>query len=82
MVLIRRYPNGGEVHGPPYTQAEEDEFYRRVSGGPVAILRGPQPAGEAAAEPDPSEVPPPPTEGSVYGPGRPRRVRTNRGPRR
>ena len=36
--------NGMRIHEPPYTQAEEDEFYRRVGSGPVTVAR---PAGEA-----------------------------------
>jgi hypothetical protein len=30
-------------HEPPYTQAEEDEFYRRVGRGPITVAR---PAGD------------------------------------
>lgn len=50
MVLIRKYPNGAEIHGPPYTKAEEDEFYARVSGGPKVILRVPKPEKDHPAE--------------------------------
>ena len=31
------------IHEPPYTQAEEDEFCRRIGGGPVTVAR---PAGD------------------------------------
>jgi hypothetical protein len=27
-------------HGPPYTKAEEAEFYRRNANGPVTVARG------------------------------------------
>jgi hypothetical protein len=27
------------IHEPPYTKAEEDEFYRRIGGGPVTVAR-------------------------------------------
>jgi len=29
--------NGVRVHGPPYTKAEEEDFYKRNGGGPVAM---------------------------------------------
>jgi hypothetical protein len=42
--MAKMYNAKGEVvgHEPPFTEDEEDEFYRRVGGGPVAILRGPK----------------------------------------
>jgi len=39
MVVKYITPGGGRIHGPPYTQAEEDEFYRRIGGGPVTVYR-------------------------------------------
>jgi hypothetical protein len=30
--------NGVEIHGPPYTKAEEAEFYRRNGGGPKTMF--------------------------------------------
>ena len=27
------------IYGPPYTKAEEDEFYRRIGGGPITVAR-------------------------------------------
>jgi len=27
------------IHEPPYTKAEEDEFYRRIGGGPITVAR-------------------------------------------
>lgn len=41
MVLVRRYPNGYEIHGPPYSKAEENDFYRRMDG-PKTVLRDPK----------------------------------------
>ena len=35
VVKVDKY--GNRIHSPPYTKAEEDEFYRRVGGGPVTI---------------------------------------------
>ena len=32
MVLKYITKNGTRIHEPPYTQAEEDEFYRRIGG--------------------------------------------------
>jgi len=42
MVLAFKLPNGAEMHEPPYTEEEELEFYRRIGGGPVAILHDPE----------------------------------------
>jgi hypothetical protein len=39
MVLKYVTKNGTRIHEPPYTQAEEDEFYRRIGGGPVTVAR-------------------------------------------
>jgi hypothetical protein len=39
MVVKYITPGGSRIHGPPYTQAEEDEFYRRIGGGPITIFR-------------------------------------------
>jgi hypothetical protein len=40
MVVKHVFPNGSRLHGPPYTKAEEDEFYKRIGGGPTTIARG------------------------------------------
>lgn len=42
MVLAFKLPCGFEMHEPPYTEEEELEFYRRIGGGPVAILHDPE----------------------------------------
>jgi hypothetical protein len=39
MVVEFKTKYGFEIHGPPYTKAEEAEFYRRVGGGPIAVYR-------------------------------------------
>jgi hypothetical protein len=36
-MVVKCIINGVRVHGPPYTKAEEDDFYRRNAGGPVAM---------------------------------------------
>jgi len=33
VTMIVKIYGGMRVHEPPYTQAEEDEFYRRVGSG-------------------------------------------------
>jgi hypothetical protein len=48
--MVVKIINGMRIHEPPHTQAEEDEFYRRVGGGPVTVARG-------AGEPKSAEVP-------------------------
>ena len=30
---------GARIHGPPYTEAEENDFYKRVGRGPVTVAR-------------------------------------------
>ena len=39
MVLIRRFPDGFEVHGGKLTKEGEADLYRRIAGGPISILR-------------------------------------------
>ena len=39
MVVKYITPGGSRIHEPPYTQAEEDEIYRRIGGGPVTVYR-------------------------------------------
>jgi hypothetical protein len=34
---------GNRIYGPPYTEAEQDDFYKRVGRGPVTVAR---PAGD------------------------------------
>jgi hypothetical protein len=46
---------GMRVREPPYTKAEEDEFYRRVGGGPVTVAR---PASDRKAPKSPSQQQP------------------------
>jgi hypothetical protein len=40
MVVKFRLPDGSVLHEPPYTQGEIDDFYRRVTNGPIAVYRG------------------------------------------
>jgi hypothetical protein len=38
--MVRRKTKAGSYYNePPYTQEEIDDFYRRISGGPVAFTR-------------------------------------------
>ena len=52
--MVVRYvtKNGSVVTGPPYTEAEEQDLYRRIAGGPWTVLRSakaPQNAGPGGA---------------------------------
>ena len=39
--MVVRYvtKNGVTVTGPPYTEAEQQDLYRRIAGGPWTVLR-------------------------------------------
>jgi len=39
MALIRRFPDGFEIHGGKLSKEEEADLYRRMARGPVRILR-------------------------------------------
>ena len=52
--MVVRYvsKNGVTMTGPPYTEAEEQDLYRRIAGGPWTVLRTaktPRSAGSEAA---------------------------------
>jgi hypothetical protein len=47
MVLKYVTKKGTRIHEPPYTKAEEDEFYRRVGRGPITVAR---PAGDKTTD--------------------------------
>jgi hypothetical protein len=49
--------DGGYFHEPPYTWEEEQDFYRRISGGPKVILHAP--AAKNPAKPKRSKSVPP-----------------------
>jgi hypothetical protein len=38
-MVVKISKTGNRIHSPPYTKAEQDEFYRRVGGGPVTVVR-------------------------------------------
>ena len=50
MVLIRRFPDGFEVHGGKLTEEEEADLYRRMAGGSMRILRSRPALPETAIE--------------------------------
>ena len=50
VTMVVKIINGLRIHAPPYTKAEEDEFYRRVGSGPVTNAR---PAGDRKAPKSP-----------------------------
>jgi hypothetical protein len=39
MVIKYVTKGGSRIHEPPHTKAEEAEFYGRVGGGPVTVVR-------------------------------------------
>ena len=57
--MVVKIINGMLIHEPPYTQAEEDEFYRRIGGGPVTLAR---PAGERKEQTSPAPRHPSPAK--------------------
>jgi hypothetical protein len=62
MVLKFVTPNGGRVHGPPYTKEEEDDFYRRNGRGPITVAR---PASDRKAPTSPKQQQPSPAKGDT-----------------
>jgi hypothetical protein len=44
--MVKVFDKDGTLlfHEPPYTWEEEQEFYRRIGGGPKVILHAPAPA--------------------------------------
>ena len=52
-MVLKRTPKGNLCREPPYTREKEAEFYRRVSDGPVTVVK------PAAA---PQQKPQPPAE--------------------
>jgi hypothetical protein len=57
--MVLKYVNktGSRIYGPPYTKAEEAEFYRRLGGGPVTVAR---PASDRKAPTSPKQQQPSP----------------------
>ena len=39
--MVVRYvtPNGSRIMGPPFTDEEKKDLYRRIAGGPWTVLR-------------------------------------------
>src|SRR5215475_3182879 len=37
-MVVKCIINGVKVHGPPYTKAEEADFYRRTGNGPITMF--------------------------------------------
>ena len=55
MVRKRTDDGKGWYHEPPYTEAEEDELYRRMDAGPFARIIQPS----STPQPRPQTSPPP-----------------------
>lgn len=51
-------PNGYIMHEPPYTQAEEDDLYRRMAAGPKTVLRTSRPRLKVSPPQKSQEEPP------------------------
>jgi hypothetical protein len=55
--MVRKYtPNGTPYREPPYTAAEEAEFYRRVGGGPVSVVKPAAAVSPQKPEPQPAKT--------------------------
>jgi hypothetical protein len=55
-MVVKVDKHGNRIHSPPYTKAEQDEFYRRVGGGPVTVAR---PASDRTKQTSPKQQPRP-----------------------
>ena len=57
--MVKVYDKNGKhvMNEPPYTEAEEMDLYRRVGGGPVAILHAPKAAASPQSPPPPNVKP-------------------------
>ena len=51
-MVLKYTPDGNPYREPPYSAAEEAEFYRRMSGGPVTVVK-PAPAVAPQRKPQP-----------------------------
>jgi hypothetical protein len=58
-IVVKVDKHGNRYHEPPYTQAEEDEFYRRVGRGPITVAR---PAGDRKEQTSPAPQQPSPAK--------------------
>jgi hypothetical protein len=57
--MVVKIINGMRSHEPPYTQAEEDEFSRRVGRGPITVAR---PARDRTKQTSPEQRQPSPAK--------------------
>jgi hypothetical protein len=65
--MVLRYTKEGIPYGvPPYTEAENRDFYRRIENGPVAFTR-PQPPAAPAPGPRQGRRKPPARRPSARG---------------
>jgi hypothetical protein len=55
--MVVKVYGGMRIHEPPYTKSEEDEFYRRIGGGPITVAR---PAGDRTKPTFPKQQQPSP----------------------
>jgi hypothetical protein len=53
--MVTRYTKKGNAYRePPYSAEEEAEFYRRMSGGPITVVK-PAPAAATKQKPQPQQ---------------------------
>jgi len=57
--MVVKIINGMRIREPPYTQAEEYEFYRRIGRGPITVAR---PAGDRKEPTSPKQQQPSPAK--------------------
>jgi hypothetical protein len=61
-MVVKVDKQGGTYHAPPYTKAEEREFYSRNARGPVTVVRS---AGDRKAPKPPKRQQPSPAKGDT-----------------
>ena len=57
--MVVKIINGMRIREPPYTNSEEDEFYKRIGGGPTTVARG---AGDRTKPTSPKQQQPSPAK--------------------
>jgi hypothetical protein len=56
--MVTKYTaQGNPYQEPPYTAAEEAEFYRRVGGGPVSVVKLAAAVSPRKPQPQPPKTP-------------------------
>ena len=58
-MVVKIDKHGNRIHSPPYTKAEEADFYRRIGRGPITVAR---PAGDRKEPTSPKQQQPSPAK--------------------